>query len=286
MKFSEFAQTYKLYIQAHLKPRTVEQYSGILRRILVPRFGERELTDIRRTHVVRLHLSLGDRRTAANRMLAVGSGLYRYANLLEEVPDGVNPFAKIKHFEESSRERFLNDSEYARIDQVLTTLEHEQTYSIYGIAAIRVLILTGARRSEIETLRWDSIDFAAGKIRLSDSKSGPRIIEMPVAVRKILLRLKPNGGEFVFPGRAGGRIWLYWVWKEVKRKTGLTDVRLHDLRHSYATRAVEVGISMPVIARLLGHTTIWTTSRYLHASERVVEKAATQVSGSISQIFD
>ena len=105
-------------------------------------------------------------------------------------------------------------------------------------------------------------------------------------VRKILLRLKPNGGEFVFPGRAGGRIWLYWVWKEVKRKTELTDVRLHDLRHSYATRAVEVGISMPVIARLLGHTTIWTTSRYLHASEQVVEKAATQVSGSISQNFD
>ena len=74
----------RLHIQPHLKPRTVEQYSGILRRILVPRFGERELTDIRRTHVVRLHLSLGDRRTAANRMPAVGSGLYRYANLLEE----------------------------------------------------------------------------------------------------------------------------------------------------------------------------------------------------------
>ena len=141
-------------------------------------------------------------------MLAVGSGLYRYANLLEEVPDGINPFAKIKHFEESPRERLLDDSEYARIDQVLTTLEHEQGYSIYGIAAIRVLILTGGRRSEIETLRWDSIDFGAEKIRLGDSKSGPRIIEIPAAVRKVLLRLKPNGGEFVFPGRAGGRIWL------------------------------------------------------------------------------
>ena len=268
-----------------MKPRTVEQYSGILRRILVPRFGERELTDIRRTQVVRLHLSLGDRRTAANRMLAVGSGLYRYANLLEEVSDGFNPFAKIKHFEEPARERFLDDSEYVRIDQVLTAFENERTFSIYGIAAIRVLILTGARRSEIETLRWDNIDFSARKIRLADSKSGPRIIELPAGVRKILLTLKSNGGEFVFPGRRSGRIRLYWIWKEVRRKTGLTDVRLHDLRHSYATRAVEVGISMPVIARLLGHSTIWTTSRYLHASEQVVEKAATQVSGSISQDF-
>ena len=107
MKFNKFVQTYKHHIQAHLKPRTVEQYSGILRRILVPRFSERELTDIRRTHVVRLHLSLGDRRTLANRMLAVGRGLYKYANLLEEVPDGINPFAKIKHFEEPVRERFL-----------------------------------------------------------------------------------------------------------------------------------------------------------------------------------
>ena len=286
MNFNDFAQTYKLHIQAQLKPRTVEQYSGILRRILVPRFGERELTKIRRTHVVRLHLSLGDRRTLANRMLAVGSGLYRYANLLEEVPDGTNPFTKIKHFEEPARERFLDYSEYIRVDQVLTTLENEQEFSIYGIAAVRVLILTGARKSEIETLRWDRIDLAAGKIRLGDSKSGPRIIEMPQTVRNILLTLKSKGGEFVFPGRAGGRIRLYWIWKEVRRKTGLTDVRLHDLRHSYATRAVEVGVSVPVIARLLGHSTIWTTSRYLHASERIVEKAATQVSGSISQIFD
>ena len=87
MNFNDFAQTYKPYIQAHLKPRTVEQHFGILRRILVPRFGQRELTDIQRTHVVRLHLSLGDRRTGANRMLAVGSGHYSYANLLEEVPD-------------------------------------------------------------------------------------------------------------------------------------------------------------------------------------------------------
>ena len=115
-------------------------------------------------------------------MLAVGSGLYRYANLHEEVPDGMNPFAKIKHFDEHLRERFLDHSEYARIDQVLTTLEHEQAYSAYGIAAIRVLILTGARRSEIEMLRWDSIDFSARKIRLSDSKSGPRIIEIPAGV--------------------------------------------------------------------------------------------------------
>ena len=200
MKFYVFAQTYKLHIQAHLKLWTVEQYSGILRRILVPRFGERELTDIRRTHVVRLHLSLGDRRTAANRMLAVGSGLYRFANLLEEVPDGINPFAKIKHFEETARERFLDDSEYVRVDQVLTTLENEQTFSTYGIASVQVLILTGARRSEIETLRRDNIEFAAGKIRLGDSKFGPRIIEMPQTVQHIIFTLKSNGGELVFPG--------------------------------------------------------------------------------------
>ena len=75
------------------------------------------------------------------------------------------------------------------------------------------------------------------------------------------------------------------IWNKERRRTGLTDVRLHYLRHSYATRAVEVGISIPIIARLLGHSTVWTTSRYLHASEQVVEKAATQVSGSISQDF-
>ena len=83
----------------------------------------------------------------------MGSGLYKYANLLEEVPEGTNPFAKIKHFDEPVRERFLDHSEYVRINQVLTALENERTFSIYGIAGIRVLILTGARRSEIEMLR-------------------------------------------------------------------------------------------------------------------------------------
>ena len=123
MNFNDFAQTYKLHIQAHLKPRTVGQYSSILRRILVPRFGERELTDIGRTHVVRLHLLLGNRRTAANRTLVAGSVLYRYAILLEEVPDGINPFVKIKIFDETARERFLDDSEYVRIDQSEIGLE-------------------------------------------------------------------------------------------------------------------------------------------------------------------
>ena len=85
----------------------MEQYSGILLRILVPRFGGRKLADIRRTHVVRLHLSLGDRRTLANRMLAVGSALYSYAVLLEEVAEGTNPFEKIKHFEDLRGRGFL-----------------------------------------------------------------------------------------------------------------------------------------------------------------------------------
>ena len=165
IKFNDFVQTYKLHMQAHLKPRTVEQNSDILRHILVPSFGSHELTDIRRMYVVRLHLSLGDSRTLANRMLSVGSGLYKYVNLLEEVPEGTNQFAKIKHFEEPAREkRFLDNSEYMRVDRVLTTFENEQAISIYAISAIRVLILTRAYRSEIETLRWDNIDLAAGKI--------------------------------------------------------------------------------------------------------------------------
>ena len=89
----------------------------------------------------------------------------------------------------------------------------------------------------------------------------------------------------MLPRRADGRIRLNWNWKAVRWKTGLTDVRLHDLRHSYVTRAVEVGISMPVIALLLGHSTVWTTSRYLHASDQGVEEAAQQVRDSISQEF-
>ena len=89
-----------------------------------------------------------------------------------------NSFTKIKHFDEPVRERFLDHSEYVRIDQIITALGNEQAYSIYKIASIGALILTGARRSEIELFPWDNIDFLAGKIRLADSKSGPCIIEI------------------------------------------------------------------------------------------------------------
>ena len=178
--------------------------------------------------------------------------------------DGINPFAKIKHFEEPARKRFLDNSEYIHVDHVLIKFENEQTISIYAIAVIRVLILTGARRSAIETLRWDSIDLAAGNIPLADSKFGPHNIEIPAAGRKILLPLKFSGSESVFPGRSGGRFRLNWIWNEVRLRVKISDVRLHDLRRSYETRVAEVGISIPAIARILEHSAIWTTLRYLH----------------------
>ena len=280
MTFNEFARVFTTHIKKHLKKRSIEQYVYILNRTLIPEFGLSELTEIKRKSVAGLHLSLYATPVYANRVIAVGRTIFSYAYVWGILSDGNNPFRNIKLYREILRDRFLGPSEYRRVGRILDDFERNGTISRYGLAGVRTLILTGCRVSEIELLRWDDVELQDGYFRLPDSKTGPRVIEMPAGVQEIFGSLHNNGSEFVFPGRHG-RIGLNKVWRKVRRKAGLEDVRLHDLRHSYATMAVGQGISMPVIARLLGHSTLWTTTRYVHSSRRQSSEAADLVCAAI-----
>ena len=280
MTFSDFAQVFTSHIHRHLKPPTIRLYELALNKTLLPAFGEMPLTEIKRSDVMRLHRELHDRPVLANRVIAVGRSLFSYAWIHDVVSDSCNPFRRIPFYKEKRRDRILNKAEYCRLGRALDHVEHNGAAPLHGIAAIRVLLLTGCRVSEIECLRWDEVDFDAKTLRLPDSKTGPRLIEMPRAVRTILVNLPARQTEYVFPGR-GGRITLRWAWEIVRSQAGLNDLRLHDLRHSYATIAVNNGVPIPVLAKLLGHSTVWTTTRYLHASRSDSAKAAELVTSKI-----
>ena len=285
MTFSDFTLIFNSHIHRHLKPHTIRQYEHALNAALLPAFGAMPLTEINRSDVMRLHGELHDRPVLANRVIAVGRSLFNYAWIHDVVSDSSNPFRGIPFYKEKRRDRFLSKAEYCRLGCALDHQERNGAAPLHGIAAIRVLLLTGCRVSEIEGLRWDEVDFESETLRLPDSKTGPRLIEMPRAVRNILVNLPARQTEYVFPGRSG-RITLRWAWEIVRSEAGLNDLRLHDLRHSYATIAVNNGVPIPVLAKLLGHSTVWTTARYLHASRSDSAKAAELVTSKIMQVVN
>ena len=151
-------------------------------------------------------------------------------------------------------------------------------------AAIRLLVLTGCRRNEILGLRWEDLDFEAGEMRLMDSKTGARVVPMPPPAAKVLEGLtRVPGNPWVFPGRkkGTGQRNINDSWGRVRKRAGLDDVRLHDLRHSYASRALALGEGLPMIGKLLGHTKVRTTARYAHLARDSVRASTAKVAESI-----
>lgn len=279
--FNEFADLFESHINAHLKPETVRQYSHVLDQKLKPNFGNSNLNDVQRKDVYVLHLSMEQTPVIANRMLAVGKRMYYFAQEVGVLDEQANPFTKIRFYREQRRNRFLSCEEYERMGSVLNQLELEDRFSPEAVAGIRLLALTGARRSEIESMKWDQVDFENNEIRLADSKTGPRSIEISSPVREVLESI-PVKGKFVIVNCSGARTGLRQVWNETRQRAGIEDVRMHDLRHSYATHAALDGVSLSVIAQLLGHTNVWTTTRYLHVSRGYASQAAEQVSRSLT----
>ena len=137
------------------------------------------------------------------------------------------------------------------------------------------------------TLHWSDVDLEAGEIHLADSKTGPRAVQLPPTAMELLEALpRRKGSPWVFPGNdrdgrfSGGG--LDRVWQVVRTRTGLDDVRLHDLRHSFASRALALGETLPVIGKQLGHSDIETTARYAHLAHDSIHQTAERIAESIA----
>ena len=189
-------------------------------------------------------------------------------------------------YKERKRERFLTDEEFNRLGQVLAEMETKDGAPAHAVAAIRLLMLTGCRKGEILTLRWEDVDLEANELRLRDSKTGPRTVPMAPSAARILAGLpRLAGNPWVIPGKKPGthRRNLDDLWKTVRLRAGLNDVRLHDIRHSFASRALALGESLPMIAKLLGHTQVQTTARYAHLARDSVQESAVRIADSIAK---
>ena len=189
-------------------------------------------------------------------------------------------------YRERKRERFLTEEEFRRLGRVLDELEAGGRMPLHAAAALRLLMLTGCRCNEILTLRWEDVHLEAKELRLPDTKTGPRAVPLAPAAAKVLAELpRVPGNPWVIAGRKPGvhlsNFHVYWY--RVRARAGLEDVRLHDLRHSFASRALALGESLPMIGKLLGHSQIQTTARYAHLARGAVKVSAAKVAASIGE---
>ena len=211
--------------------------------------------------------------------------MFNLAELWEMRPPGRNPCKSVRRYKVVGRkERFLTPKELARLGRVLEIAPNERLASRHAAAAIRLLVLTGCRRNEIMGLAWDDLDFESGEMRLRDSKTGGRVVPMPPAAAEVLAELpRIDGNPWVFPGKSKGthQVNINDSWDRVRRRAGLDDVRLHDLRHTFASRALAIGEGLPMIGVLLGHRQVNTTARYAHLARESIQASTAKVADSI-----
>ena len=275
------------YVPAHCKPSTAHSYAIAVRQHVLRRLGNRRVADVTRGDVAALHHRMRRTPYAANRTIGILSAMFTAAELWGLRPQGSNPCRYVKRFRERKRERFLSDAEYRRLGAVLREAERTGAVAASAIAAIRLLMLTGCRLSEIMTLRWDQVVLEAGELRLPDSKTGAKVVhlgEPAVAVMRGIVRKEDN--PWVITGRRpGSRLAsLHFPWGRIRKQSVLEDVRLHDLRHSFASGGLLVGEGLPMIGKLLGHSQVQTTARYAHLADDPVKAAANRIAGRIAEV--
>ena len=276
------------HVEAKRKSSTAAEYKRLLDKNILPKLGTRRLDALVHADIARLHLAASKTPYQANRIVAVLSKLFAWAER-QGLHAGPNPCKGIERYREEGRERFLSPEELGRLGQTLDALEAAQEVDVYAAAAIRLLIFTGARRGEVLALRWDWIDTGAGVARLPDNKSGAKTLHLPPPALEVLKGLPHlEGNPFVIVGKKPGTalVGLPKIWERVRAKAGLDGVRdgvrLHDLRHSFASAAANAGTSLLVIGKLLGHTQYATTQRYAHLANDPVRLAGESTAASIA----
>ncbi len=272
----------ELHVDVRLKPGTARDYRAQIRQRIKPALGCFKVTDVHRKDVANLHYRMKGTPTQANRTLAVLSKMFNLAEMWGLRPDGTNPCRHIPKYKENKRERYLTHAELMRLGDVLTAAERDGSETPFVTAAFRLLLLTGCRLMEIQTARWDYITDRG--LELPDSKVGRRCVPLPNAARAVLAGLPRTGGHpFIIEGkRPDAHITdLQHPWRRLRAKAGLDDVRIHDLRHTYASIAVSGGMPIQMVGRLLGHTQLQTTLRYAHLADDPIRAAAETNSAAI-----
>ena len=300
--FREVADDFLVqHVDRKRKGRTSAEYRRLLDNYIYPAIGSKRIVELSRGDISKLHARLSNTPNQANRCVSVISAVWNWAARRDEVEFAKNPSRGVKRNREVSRERFLTSEEFARLGEALRKAEtdglpweHAAPQSKHGakaenrrtkadpyaVAAIRLLIFTGARLREILHARWSEVDFERGMILLPDSKTGRKPIYLSAAALAVLAEIpRQSDNPHLIPGRKAGqpRADLNKPWASVTRAAGLAGVRVHDLRHTFASFGAGASMGLPIIGKLLGHAHPATTHRYAHLDVDPLRRAADQI---------
>jgi integrase len=267
------------YVRPKLKPRTIRDYEQLLERRILPAVGHLPVSRISRDDVVRMHVDMARTPRRANYTLRTLSGLMSFALELGLRPPADNPCRRIRLYREQHRERFLTEVEIGLAAEAIEEAEREGVIGVHAAAGLRLCLFTGARQGEILAARWVHVHRDQRVIRLPDSKTNvPRTIHLSEAALEVL-RTLPRVEPYLIAGALPGEPFknLSRAWIVARARRSLDDVRLHDLRHSFASLAANRGVSLPMIGKLLGHKHQATTQRYAH----IARDAAAQVNDEL-----
>jgi integrase len=294
------------YLESHVgaknKASTAEDAARLANKLIRPALGRLKVADVTGADVARFHAANARTPYQANRARSVLSKAFNLAETWGYRERHSNPCADVEKFPEKARERFLSPAEFAALGEALAKAERDEALVIesegkarsvrvskWAVAAIRLLIFTGARHGEILGLRWEMMDWQAGRANLPDSKTGKKPLMLPPAALEVLRSLDMprggkgyviRGGDYTDPETPLAN--LKGPWGTVRVAAGLPDVRPHDLRHSFASVMVAGGASLPLIGALLGHRDVKTTARYAHLATDPLKAAADHVGGVLA----
>lgn len=279
----EYAERFWTDYAHHWKPSTRQRNRTGINRDILPTFGDRRVDEITKADIAFWRDGFAERTGAFNRTIPILSVMMGYAEKLGYRRRGSNPCRGTPRYKRKRMERFLSPREYG---QLATALNHFEDERPAVVAAIRLLIYTGARCGEIENLRWEWVQ--EPRIMLPDSKTGAKIIYLNWQAVEVIASIpdrKTTGLLFPSVRQPNKPMKLSMYWPDIRNRAALPDVRLHDLRHSFASTAIRDNTSLMVIGKLLGHALAETTSRYTHLSDEVIADAAERVSGSIASLI-
>lgn len=302
----------RLHVEAKRKGRTAVTYEGLLRLHIIPAIGGKRIADVRRADVARLHARMSKTPGAANRAISVISAIWNWAARRDEVAFADNPAKGIERNREQSSERFLTTVEIIRlgaalaegetiglpyaVDQTKPKAKHAAKLNnrrvmldTFAVAAIRLLILTGARLNEVLKAKWSYLDQERGIIFLPDSKRGKRPIYLSAPALAVLASIpRIANNPFIIAGSKDGqpRADLKRPWQAVQIAAELEGLRLHDLRHSFASFGASASLGLPVLGKLLGHSQPATTARYAHLDADPMHRAAGTIGATISAALE
>jgi len=283
------------YMQDHCEGRckasTIEAHKWLLQKFILPKLGRFLLSELTVADIASMHQSLKGTPYNANRALGLLRAMLGWAEEWGLLERGGNPATSVRRFRETKRQRFLSRDELARLATAIDDSESERLISPHVAGAIRLLIVTGARSGEIVGMRWSDIDWDRRLLVLREHKTDNNGIKaLPLnAIALDILREIPRDPEnpYVITGlrQNAPLVNLQKPWRRIRKRAGLDDVRIHDLRHSFASFGVTSGASLPVIGGLLGHRSMSATSTYAHLSQDPLRDASEKVGALVGDIM-